>query len=190
MPAMFENQQTCMNVFSQTFQTSNTGVESQMYSIDHKLMHPKDSSTLPRFKRQHWASHTLKRLGLYQRGSVQYLSGEDSQTYTNHRSENHIISTSREVFLAWGFLHLGLHWSRQHPYRCIPSSLSIHPIVTFIYNHLDLTKYDLMKNAPDGEVRQTLYSGALHPFTRDVRGSTLLEVSMLQRQIQAIRMSF
>jgi hypothetical protein len=174
MPAMLQNQQNCMTVFSQTIRSGNTGVQPRLDSTNDTIMQPKGNTTWPRFKRQHWASYTLKNLGIYQRGSVQYISGENSQVHTKHKSKIYPVSTSREILLAWGFLSFSMQWSKRYPYGRIVSSLNMHPIIPSMSEH-----YALIADASVDEIQQTFYSRALHPFTRDVEGHNLFYVSRL-----------
>jgi hypothetical protein len=173
-PSLLQNQQACMTMCSQIAQQS-TFAQAPAISINHQELYcpSREVTKLKTFRRQFKASSTLEWFGIYQQKSVHYVRHEGNKTCDRRNTTNNTISTSHDVILKWRLLRYGFHWVQQYPYGCIIPSLSMYPVVEDLYGLC----IDLFYSASVREIQQKFSSGALHPYTRDVFGKSLLHVS-------------
>jgi hypothetical protein len=164
LPAMLQNQQKCMT----SPLADRQAVSIQYQSVGKQLSSPRIRTR--RLKRQFQQSWWSAKIGVYHRLSVTYFQDEENKARKPHHDQN-VVSNSHEVILAWRFLKLGIHWTRQHQYSYIPSSINVFPIVD-----CSMQFYELFRRATIVEIQQTFTSGKLHPFTRTSAGFSLLHV--------------
>jgi hypothetical protein len=173
-PSLLQNQQACMTMCSQIAQQP-TFAQAPAISINNQELYcpSREATKLKTFRRQFKVSSTLEWVGIYQQKSVHYVRHEGNKMCDRRNTTNDTISTSYDVILDWRLLRYGFHWARQYRYGCIVPSLSMYPVVENLYNLYQ----DLFGNAPLREIQEKFNSGALHPFTRDTNGMSLLHVS-------------
>lgn len=173
-PSLLQNQQACMTMCSQIAQQPTFAQAPAISINDQELYCPsREATKLKTFRRQFKVSSTLEWFGIYQQKSVHYVRHEGNMTCDRQNTTNNTVSTSHEVNLDWKLLRYGFRWTRQYPYGCIASSISLYPVVENLYG-LDIVRF---LSGSLREVQQKFSSGALHPFTRDVSGKSLLHVS-------------
>jgi hypothetical protein len=144
-------------------------------SIASTELYPSQKSYNPRtVQRQVRASWSLARFGIYQRKSARYIRYQTDKMHGKQDRTEDIISSSHDLVLNWGFFRYGVQWVRRYPYGRIASSLSVYPVVKDnLFDRCD----DFIFTSPMTEIQKLFSSGALHPFTRDTWGTSLLHVS-------------
>jgi hypothetical protein len=172
IPILLQNQQTCTTSVS-TSSTQPTLAHSSPSSIVNQGLPPLDDvsyMTTPTSRR--WTSTRLEWLGIYQRGTIQYLRHDKSRRHRSKYTMENAVSEAYEVLIVWSFLRLGLHWDRRYPYGSFGLYPSIYPVVNGLGNYFSLIRYSSVY-----DIQQKINSGALHPYIRDGRGNSLLHVS-------------
>jgi hypothetical protein len=138
-------------------------------------LYPSQKVYNPRTVQRHvWVPSSLERFGIYQRKSARYTRYQKDKMHGKQDTTEDLISSSHDLVLNWGFFRYGVQWVRQYPCGHIASSLSVYPVVE---DSIFSSRYNFIKGAPITEVQKLFSSGALHPFTRDIGGASLLHVS-------------
>jgi hypothetical protein len=81
-----------------------------------------------------------------------------------------ILSEEHQYIWNWRLIGYGFHWKRCR--ETIIPSLSVYPVVS---NFGELV-FSTIKDGDILEFQQMISSGALHPFTHDLHGRSLLHV--------------
>lgn len=100
--------------------------------------------------------------------------------YLDEEGTEESVSRHREPCLEedkylWApqFLSHGISWSKRYPYGQTIFSLTVYPVVKSLYTDLPFD----MKSGSVLELQRMFASNAVHPFTRDISGQSLLHVS-------------
>jgi hypothetical protein len=174
IPVLLQNQQTCTTIVSSSHAKHDLAhtLASSVVKQEPPLLDDFSHFTTP--VSQCWTSTTLEWLGIYQRGSVQYLRHDTSRRHRSKYTMENAVSESYEVLVAWRFLRLGLHWDRKYPYGSFGLYPSTYPVVDF--DQMEQYRNLIERNSVD-DIQQAISSGALHPYVRDEEGESLLHVS-------------
>ena len=176
LPVMFQTQRICTNLGAPTNCLTIPAQASADANSSRYLLPPAGTTHLKTWQRQVPVSSWLEWLGIYQWKTVRYARRKSNRRHSSRLEAGDIVLHNHDIILAWTLLKLGIQWSRPHAFGGIAASLSVYPVVENVYVH-----YDLIGKAPIDEIQQRFVSGALHPFTRDLEGYSLLHVSICQR---------
>lgn len=125
--------------------------------------------------RHWWVESPLRRIGIQQRRTTRSVVVYSKEHTADTVGRVSITSDNYDAF--WGLLGYGIHWSRQYPCGIILPSFRVYPIVERF--HFDESHHKLpIWTSSIEEVQQAFYSGALHPFTKDINGYSLLHVRL------------
>lgn len=173
LPAIQQGQQACRALSIQTNPLATLTPAPMNANPGHDLLPLAETTQLKIWERQVEVSPSLRWLGIYQRKTVRYARNKRDRRPKSKDTECDIISQSYQILLAWRLLKLGIQWSRQHAYGGISASLNVYPVV---HDLLEL-QGNTFQTYSIYDVQQLFSSGALHPFTRDTLGFSLLDVS-------------
>jgi hypothetical protein len=118
----------------------------------------------------------LERLGLYRRKSLRRIHSAAWRKPSG--SEEEIFFQDDKIFLAWRLIGYGLVWTRNRSYGKVFPSLSVFPVVETFNGKVD----DLIQLGEHHDFQRFLSTGAVHPFSRDPEGKSLLHVSCFSKR--------
>jgi hypothetical protein len=121
--------------------------------------------------RHEWIKSPLNRFGIRQKRTTKFLRMDSSRDVNSMQESDTIISECYKTIVSLNMLGYACHWTRQYPYGNILPSLRVYPVVENWHEH---TK--LIRDGTIEEIQRAFASGALHPFTMDKHGNTLLDV--------------
>jgi len=121
--------------------------------------------------RHEWIKSPLNRFGIRQKRTTKFLRMNSSRDVNSEQESGTIISECYETFLSSEMLGYACLWTRQYPYGNIFPSLRVHPVVENLYKYIGLITFGTIE-----EVQRAFATRALHPFTTDTYGRTLLDV--------------
>jgi hypothetical protein len=124
------------------------------------------------FKTRHkWIESPLNRFGIRQRRITKFMRTKSALNKYTEQETDTIISECYETFMSWNWLGFACHWNPGYPYGNIMPSLRVHPVVENYFSHTNIIYSNTIE-----EIQRAFATGALHPFTTDRDGMTLLDV--------------
>lgn len=131
------------------------------------------SSKLIRRRRQPAPIPTM--INILQMSIVSTRGSQEVITYEDDTVDEVYLSTTnhRKILVTWRSIGYGFQWQSRYPYGSVLPSLRVFPITE------SMRKYQyIIENSSLYEIQKMFHSGQMHPFTQDVRGRTLLHVSL------------
>jgi hypothetical protein len=172
IPVLLQKQQTCTTIMPTPYAQPTLAHSSPGSIVKQESPLLDDVSRMTTPKSRYWTSTTLEWLGIYQRGSVQYLRHDKNRRHRSKYTMEDAVSESYEVLIVWSFLRLGLHWDRRYPYGSFGLYPSIYPVIKTLSHY-----HRLIGHSSLDDIQQRISSGALHPYVREESGESLMHVS-------------